>query len=380
MKSFVDIEIDGFDIGDRPPSLFADMKGEVSGEVLCYSVHNNIIAINQGWEAFIYQISDIAKGREIAHMVFDQSILSMNFSRCGTLAIVSFYSTNFEIHSLVGEKYKRGFLKSVYGTGIPVFSHDPSIIISMMMDGIGIIKIWDWETAQCRATIGCGDHISALVPLPGGQEILVGTHKGELITVGMDGMNMRKVQIEEDPVVNTGNENHAIETGLAIMVRRYGASFLECTGDAVVVGLQSGGLQLRLIANLDHVVWSCQVYNRSIIHCCVSPTKAEIVTVSDEEAPVIISLVTGKINKVLADCTMRVCKALFTPDGSKMVTNYATYRHKVRTYDLFPKSRKRLSSFIHPVDPEKLLYHGEDVVTELYYRLKRNLFASVEEE
>lgn len=363
MKSSVDIEIDGFDIGDRPPSLFADMKGELSGEILCYSVHNDIIAIEQGWEVVIYQISDIAKGREIAHMVFDQSILSMEFSRCGTLAIVSFYDTSLEIRSLVDEKYKKVFQKSVYGAGIPVFSHDPSIIISMMMDGIGIIKIWDLETAQCRATIDCGDHISALVLLPGGQEILVGNHKGELITVGMDGMNMRRVQIEEDPVVNTGNKDHVVETGMAIMARRYGASVLECTGDAVVVGLQSGVLQLRLIANLNHVVWLCQVYNRRIIHCCVSPTGSEIVTVSHEEAPVIISLATGEIIKVLADCTGRVCKALFTPDGTKMVTNYTSYCHKVRTYDLFPKSRKSLSSFLHPIDPEKLLYHGEDVVT-----------------
>jgi hypothetical protein len=106
----------------------------------------------------------------------------------------------------------------------------------------------------------------------------------------MDGMNMRRVQIEGGPVVNTGN---GVTIGYHIGplgVARWAVNVLECTGDAVVVGLQSGVLQLRLIANLDHVVWSRQVHNGGIIHCCVSPSGTEIVTVSREEAPAIISM------------------------------------------------------------------------------------------
>jgi len=322
----------------------------VGSKVRCSLMHGDLIAFGVDKDVVVYRTSDLAEGREIARMWFDDSVESVVISPCGTLVVAGLRSGLVEMRSLVDEGFKKVFQGHGNFVRRMLFSLCGSFLISGSDDRT--VNIWDYAAGVCMATVDCGSYVDGLTLLPGRQEVLAGTGDGMLVVIGMDGVKRREVQIEG---------------GLAV-------SALACTGDAVVVGLGDGRLQLREATRLDHVVWSSQVHKDWILDMCVSPSGAEIATASIDNTADVVSFVTGEILRVLRGHKDWVRTALFTPDGSKVITG--SNDKTIRTWDLFFKSRKRLSSFLHPIDPEKLLYHGEDVVTELYGRLKRNLFAS----
>jgi len=319
------------------------------GKVRCSSRHDDLIVFGIDKDVVVYRTSDLTNGREIARMAFDGTVVSVAFSSCRTLVVAGLLSGIVEMRSLVDAGFKRVFQKHGFSAQRVLFSVCGSFLISGSNDRT--VKIWDSATRMCLATTGCGSHVIGLTLLPGGREVLAGTGDGMLVVIGMDGVKRREVQIEGGRPVTA----------------------FACAGDAVVVGLSNGRLQLREAARLDHVVWSSQVHQSWINDVCVSPSGAEIATASDDYTSAVVSFSTGEILRVLRGHTSFVFTVLFTSDGSKVITG--SWDKTIRTWDLFLESRKCLSSFLHPIDPEKLLYHGEDVVTELYYRLKRNLFA-----
>ena len=143
-----------------------------------------------------------------------------------------------------------------------------------------------------------------------------------------------------------------------------------------MVGLSNGRLQLREAARLDHLVWSSQVHQMWINDVCVSPSGAEIVTACTDETSVVVSFATGEILRVLRGHTISVNSALFTPDGSKVITG--SWDKTVRVWPIRPAAEARLASLLHIVDPAKQLYEGEEVAQLLGEHLKRILFADVE--
>jgi WD40 repeat protein len=326
------------------------------GRVQCSSSYDDFIAFGIEKDVVVYRISKMTTEREIARMGFTNTVWSVTISPCGTHVVVGFYSGLVEMRSLMDAGFKRFF----QGHDIIVYK----ILFSMcgargdtyplMISGSGsnIVKIWDLVTGVCLATVDSTNFVYGLTLLPGGQEILAGTYDGMLVVIGIDGIKKREVQIEGGT----------------------GVGALACAGDAVVVGLNDGRLQLREAARLDHVVWSSQVHQGWITDVCVSPSGAEIATVSDDFTSAVVSFTTGEIFRFLRGHTDYVFTVLFTPDGSKVITG--SWDKTIRTCDLFLKSRKRLLSVLYSIEPEKLLYHGDEVVTELYYRLKRIMFAA----
>ena len=101
--------------------------------------------------------------------------------------------------------------------------------------------------------------------------MLAGTWNGMLVVIGMDGVKKREARIDGGWAVGA----------------------LACAGDAVVVGLCYGHLQLRDAARLDHVIWSTRVHQSWITDVCVSPSGAEIVTASGDETSAIVSFCHG---------------------------------------------------------------------------------------
>jgi len=320
------------------------------GKVQCSSGHDDLIAFGIDKDVVVYRTFDFAEGREIARIEFDEYMYSAAISPCRTLVAAGFWNGLIEMQSLLDAGFKRAFQGHADLVQKVLFSLCGSFLISGSDDCT--VKIWDSAAGVCQATTDCGSCVLDLTLLPGGQEVLAGIYGGKLVVIGMDGVKRREVQIE-------GGEN---------------VTALACAGDTIMVGLYYGRLQLREAARLDHVIWSSQVYFGWINDVCVSPSGAEIATASIDNTTTVVSFATGEILRVLRGHKDWVRTVLFTPDGSKVIT--CSNDETIRTWDLFLESRKCLSSFLHPIDPEKLLYHGEDVVTELYGRLKRNLFAS----
>jgi WD40 repeat protein len=322
--------------------------------VKCSSMHGNLIAFGIKKDVVVYRPSDLAKEREIMRMAFDADVWSVAISPCSTLVVAGLWSGLIEMRSLLDAEFKRVFqghgfmvnrmLFSLYGSRGDTYL----IIISGSSDGT--VKIWDSAAGVCMATVDCGTWVYGLALLPGGREVLAETGGDMLIVIGMDGIKKREVQIDGAKVT--------------ALVR---------AGDAVVVGLADGRLQLREAVRPAHVIWSSQVHTRWIRDVCMSPSGAEIATACYDRTAAIVSFTTGEILMVLRGHAGFVSTVLFTPDGSKVITG--SNDKTIKTWDLFPKSRKRLSSFIHPIDPGKLLYHGEDVVEDFYHRLKRIMFA-----
>ena len=83
-----------------------------------------------------------------------------------------------------------------------------------------------------------------------------------------------------------------------------------------------------------------------------------------------------EILRVLRGHTSSVLTALFTPDGSKVITG--SYDKTVRVWPVRPAAEARLASLIYLIDPAKQLYEGEEVAQLLGERVKRILFAEVE--
>jgi len=332
----------------------------VGGEVQCSSMHGDLIAFGNHKNVIVYRASDLTDGSDIARMRFDSNVFSVAFSPCGTNVVAGLQSGIIEMHSLLTTWFRRVFrghdnrMQSMLFNMCGSRGDTYPLIISGSWDGT--VNIWDSAAGACLATADFGSSVCGLALLPGGREVLVGTSGGMLIVIGMDGIKKCEVRIE----------GGAVATALA------------CAGDAVVVGLGDGHLQLREATRLEHIVWSSQVHQSWIKSVCVSPNGAEIVTASYDMTSVIVSFTTGDILRVLRGHTNSVNTVVFTPDGSKVITG--SDDNTIRTWDLFPKSRKCLSSFLHPIDPEKLLHHSEHVVTALYGRLKRNLFVNVENE
>jgi len=325
------------------------------GKVRCSSMHGDLIAFGVEKDVVVYRTSDLADGREIARMGFDGYIWSVAISPCGTLVVAGLINGRIEMRSLLDAAFKRVFQERERAVKNVLFSFcgprgDMYPLMISWLDS-HVIRIWDSATGECMSTFVCEKPITGMTLLPEGQEILAGTSDNTLIMIGMDGIKKREVQIEGEMMVKA----------------------LACANNNVVVWFHNGPMQLREAARLGHVIWSSQGYEGWGDDVCVSPSGAEIATEIGDNMSAIVSITTGKILRVFKGHTSYMRTSLFTPDGSKLITG--SDDKTIRTWDLFPKSRKRLSSFIHPVDPEKLLYHGEDVVTELYYRLKRNLFA-----
>ena len=109
---------------------------------------------------------------------------------------------------------------------------------------------------------------------------------------------------------------------------------------------------------------------------CVSPSGAEIVTASGETTAAVVSFATGETLRVFRGHTSYVRTALFTPDGSKVITG--SDDKTVRVWPIRHAAVARLASFLHIVDPAKQLYEGEVVAQLIGERVKRILFAVVE--
>ena len=109
---------------------------------------------------------------------------------------------------------------------------------------------------------------------------------------------------------------------------------------------------------------------------CVSPSGAEIASVSQDNTSALVSFATGEILRVLRGHSHFVRTVLFSPDGSKVITG--SFDKRVRVWPIRPAAEARLASFLHIVDPAKQLYEGEEVAKLLGERVRRILFAVVE--
>ena len=311
--------------------------------MIAFGVHQDVV---------VYRISDLTEGRDIARMGFLADVESVAFSPCGTLVVAGLGSRLVEMRSLLDAGFKRVFQGHGNAARRVLFSLCGSFLISGSWDRT--VKIWDSAAGVCLATADCGDMVCGLALLPGGREVLAGTWDGTLVAVGMEGVKRREVQIAGGSAVTA----------------------LACAGDAVVVGLHDGRLQLREAARLDHVVWSSQLHKQWINEVCVSPSRAEIATASSDCTSAVVSIATGEILKVLRGHTNFVRTVLFSPDGSKVITG--SIDKTVRVWPIRPAAESRLASLLHLVNPAKQLYEGEEVARIVWNRVKRILFTEVE--
>jgi len=298
------------------------------------AIHGDIVVFGAGKDVGVFRLPELIR---ISEMKFEDYVSSVAISPCGKLVVVGLYDGNIEIRSLQDSDFKRSLVDEEFNVIRQahlnmvhdlVFSSCGSrgdtypLIISGSFDNT--VKIWDSETGVRLSRTDYGCSIYDLALLPGGQDILVCTKNGVFV-VGIDG-------VKEHEVRTDGNV-----TGLA------------SAGEKVVFVHEDGLLQMRKAARLDHVVWSAQTNHTSYTsEVCISPDMTKIATTSSDRTSTIVSLATGEILGVIKGHTENNTTALFTPDGSKLVTK--SLDGNIKIWDLSqPLITLLISSSIRPI-------------------------------